>query len=91
MKDLKISKELLGEVLGYEVDAFLGISENEIDYTCCRDKDIGYEDISINIYEFVFMNLKQWAKLKNVFDKIDWSEETEQIFKRAEELRNEIN
>ena len=54
MKDLKISKELLGEVLGYEVDAFLGISENEIDYTCCRDKDIGYEDISINIYEFAF-------------------------------------
>ena len=60
MKDLKISKELLGEVLGYEVDAFLGISENEIDYTCCRDKDIGYEDISINIYEFVFM-CKEWV------------------------------
>ena len=91
MKDLKISKELLGEVLGYEVDAFLGISENEIDYTCCRDKDIGYEDISINIYEFTYLNLKQWAKLKNVFDKIDWSEEPEQIFKKAEELRNEIN
>lgn len=60
MKDLKISKELLGEVLGYEVDAFLGISENEIDYTCCRDKNIGYEDISINIYEFVF-KCKEWA------------------------------
>ena len=60
MKDLKISKELLSEVLGYEVDAFLGISENEIDYTCCRDKNIGYEDININIYEFAF-KCKEWA------------------------------
>ena len=66
MKDLKISKELLGEVLGYEVDAFLGISENEIDYTCCRDKDIGYEDISINIYEFV-NKCKEWALTKGYF------------------------
>ena len=66
MKDLKISKELLGEVLGYEVDAFLGISENEIDYTCCKDKDIGYEDISINIYEFAF-KCKEWAKSKDYY------------------------
>ena len=65
MKDLKITKELLSEVLGYEVDAFLGISENEIDYTCCIDKDIGYEDISINIYEFTF-KCKEWL-IKNNF------------------------
>lgn len=63
MKDLKISKELLSEVLGYEVDVFLGITENEIDYTCCRDKNIGYEDISINIYKFAF-KCKEWALKK---------------------------
>ena len=63
MKDLKISKELLSEVLNYEVDAFLGINKNEIDYTCCRDKNEGYIDISINIYEFAF-KCKEWARDK---------------------------
>ena len=63
---MKISKELLEEVLGYEVDAFLGITENEIDYTCCRYKNIGYEDISINIYEFAF-KCKEWALSKGYF------------------------
>ena len=60
MKDLKISKELLSEVLNYEVDVFLGINKNEIDYTCCRDENEGYIDISINIYEFAF-KCKEWA------------------------------
>lgn len=60
MKDLKISKELLSEVLNYEVDAFLGINKNEIDYTCCRDENEGYIDISINLYEFAF-KCKEWA------------------------------
>ena len=63
MKDLKISKELLSEVLNYEVDAFLGINKNEIDYTCCRDENEGYIDISINLYEFVFKS-KEWAENK---------------------------
>ena len=44
---------------------------------------------SVNIYELAHKNLKQWAKLKNFFDKIDWSEEPEQIFKKVEEIRNE--
>ena len=60
MKDLKISKELLSEILNYEVDAFLGITKNEIDYTCCRDENEGYIDISINLYEFAF-KCKEWA------------------------------
>ena len=60
MKDLKISKELLSEVLNYEVDVFLGINKNEIDYTCCRDENEGYVDISINLYEFAF-KCKEWA------------------------------
>ena len=63
MKDLKISKELLSEVLNYEVDAFLGINKNEIDYTCCRDENEGYIDISINLYEFAF-KCKEWAENK---------------------------
>ena len=66
MKDLQISKELLSEVLGYEVDTFLGINKNEIDYTCCRDKNEGYIDISINLYEFAF-KCKEWALTKGYF------------------------
>ena len=91
MKDLKISKELLSEVLNYEVDVFLGINKNEIDYTCCRDENEGYIDISINLYEFVHLNLKQWANFKNVFNIIDWSGEPEEIIVKAEEIMNEIN
>ena len=83
MKDLKISKELFNEVLGYEVDAFLGISENEIDYTCCRDKNIGYEDISINIYEFAYLNLKQWAVGKGFQIISGFSDE--QIYRKQDE------
>ena len=63
MKDLEISKELLSEVLGYEVDTFLGINKNEIDYTCCKDENVGYIDTSLNIYEFAF-KCKEWAKNK---------------------------
>ena len=63
MKDLKISKELLSDVLNYEVYTFLGINKNEIDYTCCRDENEGYIDISINIYEFAF-KCKEWARYK---------------------------
>ena len=65
MKALEISKELLSEVLNYEVDAFLGINKNEIDYTCCRDENEGYIDISINLYEFVYM-CKKWLLKNNI-------------------------
>ena len=63
MKDLIISKELMSEVLNYEVDTFLGINKNEIDYTCCRDENEGYIDLSINLYEFAF-KCKEWAENK---------------------------
>ena len=63
MKNLKISKELLSDILNYEVDTFLGINKNEIDYTCCRDENEGYVDISINLYEFAF-KCKEWALKK---------------------------
>ena len=97
---MNISKELLSEVLPdvnierlcewYEVeDAILNTYYDCGSYNKQgRPTGLGY---SINIYELAHKNLKQWAKLKNVFDIIDWSEEPEQIFKKAEELRNEIN
>ena len=85
-----ISKELLREVLGYKVeyveecehrDNIIGIWNN-INSTPIKE---------LNIYELAHKNLKQWAKLKNIFDIIDWSEEPEQIFKKVEKIRNEIN
>lgn len=84
------SKELLSEVL----DKGKG-SITKIEYNPSKTI-VEYEQLerywnSINTYELAHKNLKQWAKLKNVFDIIDWSEEPEQIFKKAEELRNEIN
>ena len=88
MKDLKISKELIEEVMK-DKGTFetININKNELSTFGV----LGHHIFSINIYEFAFKNLKQWAKLKNVFDKIDWSEEPEQIFKKAEKLKNEIN
>ena len=86
MRNLEVSKELLSEVLNLNI-TYIEHFNNSIVYKV----SVYDREEEVNIYEFVYMNLKQWAKLKNVFDKIDWSEETEQIFKRAEELRNEIN
>ena len=71
MKDLKISKELMSEVLNYEVDVFLGINKNEIDYTCCRDENEGYIDISINLYEFAF-KCKKWLLKNNIAFTLDY-------------------
>lgn len=93
-KNLKISAELASVVLDKEVTecSLVNTARSSINITYFEDK----EDFNTvwkewNIYEFAFKNLKQWAKLKNVFDKIDWSEEPEQIFKKAEKLKNEIN
>jgi hypothetical protein len=86
MKDLKISKELLSEVLNLNI-TYIERCNNSIIYKV----SVYDREEEVNIYEFVYLNLKQWAKLNNVFDKIDWSEEPEQIFKKAEEFRNEIN
>ena len=94
MRDLEVSKELLSEVLNLKVvsHGLLNKLNNSFDITYMPLEDDPYtRSMPINIYEFAFKNLKQWAKLKNVFDKIDWSEEPEQIFKKAEKLKNEIN
>ena len=81
-----ISKELLSEVLNLNI-TYIERYNNSIIYKV----SVYDREEEVNIYEFVFKNLKQWAKLKNVFDIIDWSEEPEQIFKKVEKIRNEIN
>ena len=91
MKDLKISKELIKNVLVKETE---NLSEEfsfyiDEDYIVFRDE--GETLFDYNIYKFAYLNLKQWANLKNVFNIIDWSGEPEEIFAKAEELRNEIN
>ena len=87
MKEI-ISKQLLSEVLGRDSIKFvnLRVNDNEVSFIY-----IDGDSDSINIYQVAHKNLKQWAKRKNVFGIIDWSEEPEQIFKKAEELRNELN
>ena len=82
MKDLEISKELASEVMDIKYP-FSDVQLNSNILSWCREDVYFEEKVKINIYEFAFKNLKQWAKLKNVFDKIDWSEEPEQIFKKA--------
>lgn len=90
-----ISKELLSEVLNVEISEVTGMltHKNNKSLLSYITKNCSINDGKelINIYELAHKNLKQWAKLKNFFDKIDWSEEPEQIFKKVEEIRNEIN
>ena len=86
-----ISKELLSEVLDLKYPI-------RIIHHFCKGQNVLNYDLhvecalfqeSINIHELAHKNLKEWAKLKNVFDIIDWSEEPEQIFKKAEEFKHE--
>ena len=105
---MKISKELLSEVLGDDVrigtyiKADVDVDEpvqytmqikiygNKVSYwRYYKEWDDGTTMVicSVNIYELAHKNLKQWAKLKNVFDIIDWSGEPEQILSKAEEIR----
>ena len=87
---MEIPKELVSSVLGLNVvytescehrDGIIGI------WTDMNTKPIK----EINIYEFIHLNLKQWANFKNVFNIIDWSGEPEEIIAKAEEIMNEIN
>lgn len=89
---MEISKELLSEVLGYtpfKIDKIKQVGG--VGLTLILLNQDGTVRSYQNIYQLAHKNLKQWAKLKNVFDIIDWSEEPEQIFKKVEEIRNEIN
>ena len=87
-----ISKELLSEVLKEDLHRISRIDQvaNCIHYKIYNNffEDTCY---AVNIYEFVHLNLKQWANFKNVFNIIDWSGEPEEIIAKAEEIMNEIN
>ena len=96
---MKVSKELLSEVLSYKLPYKIKVHKiivctGTLNYFYNSKDNCGglFEaNAYINIYELVYLKLKQWSKLKNVFGKVDWSEEPEEILKKAEELRNQIN
>lgn len=48
-------------------------------------------DMEVNLYQLIHNNLKEWAKSNNVLDRIDWSDNTDNILLTAGELLNEIN
>jgi len=84
-----ISKELLSDIIGKKVFKIATYYKKGRPY----ELEIYYTSIRalseyINIYELAHNHLKKWAKDNNIFDMIDWSETPEQIFKRADELRN---
>ena len=56
-----ISKELMRIILNVEVNEILGININYIDYTALVNKELGYRDISINIYELAHL-CKEWLE-----------------------------
>ena len=84
-----ISKELLSKVLDENVLEFVErLHPNTIEVNVQR---YSYRQwIEINIYELVHLKLKKFAKLNNIFKEIDWSDEPENIFKKAEELWERI-
>ncbi len=84
------SKELLSVVLGIKVlDVRKSIKSNQLAFDILTPTQHRHK--SINIYELMHMNLKQWAKLNNVLDRIDWSGEPDDIFTKANELYDELN
>lgn len=93
---MEVSKELLSEVLvGLELDYEYPIefysNKNAFRYWVMESPKYQSTSEYINIYELLHLNFKHWAKLMDVFDKIDWSEEPKEIIKKVEELRKEIN
>lgn len=85
-----ISKELLQEVTDNREINIISRDNNIISYSLYATLARGVREFEINIYELAHKNLKEWAKIKNVFDKINWSDEPDIIFKKAKEL-NEID
>ncbi len=80
-----ISKKLLSEVLGPEYSIeYIKEKGNYVEYN-------DYDSSTINIYELAHKSLKKWAITNCVFGIIDWSGTPEQIFSKAEKLRNELD
>ena len=77
--ETSLTNELISEVLNINVQT--KIHKDDL----CSDNILIYWEFdgyhnecrNINIYELAHKNLKEWAKLKSVFDIIDWSEEFE--------------
>ena len=96
MKDLTkelISKELLEDVLGIKVRYYEDIKhfyyfdKNALNW---ETKEYGrWRPLEINTYELVHKHLKQYTKDKNLFNKIDWSEEPKDILLKVMELRKD--
>lgn len=102
---MEVSKELIKAVLNENIteyeyinhaDVVISIHQNNLIAILDNSRytsqcSIRKELFSINIYEFMHKNLKEWAKSHNFYDKIDWSDGHQGILTKAEELRNEIN
>jgi len=88
-----ISKELLSEVLEvnikeiYKLGSNPNLDKNDLPYSIARCGDIE----RINIFELVYMNLKEWANSNNVYDEIDWSSDVEAIIKECQSIYEKIN
>lgn len=73
MKDLKISKELLSEVLGIHTILMDPIiePENKVGYLVYGSQntlqEVRKNHKQINIYEFVFIKCKEWALKQGYF------------------------
>ena len=83
-----ISKKFLSEVIGRKV---IEVSELQFSNNCINLA--GEEGVFLgayNIYELAHKSLKEWAITKGIFYTIDWSGTPEQIFSKAEELREEL-
>ena len=87
------STKLLTAVLEQRVDVVMEDSEvlNSIDILQLDSIGEIESGGSMSIYELMHLNLKQWAKLNNVLDRIDWSGEPDDIFTKANELYDELN
>ena len=56
----------MSAVLDIYVTDVLGVDGNNIDYTCLLNQEMGYRDVSINIYELAY-KCKEWAKYNKLF------------------------
>jgi len=89
MISTKLLREVLETEVKFHVAAIMQIND-DLNAVIKTIGNIAYFDTEwryINIYELAH-RCEKWAKKNNIFDMIDWSEAPEQIFKRADELRN---
>lgn len=87
MKDLKISRELLSEVLGHDDMCNERVIQNKLLYMCKND-GMGDYEYEYNIYEFSF-KCKEWAS--NLRYQIISGPSDEQAYrKKSEQAYSEV-